>query len=192
MERYIRGFLALVIVLFFLAVFVMKPMLRLVYPIHYQEVIVSQATERELDPFLVAAMVQAESGFRPEAVSVKGAVGLMQLMPDTATWVAEQLRIPFQYEQLTDPEINIMLGTEYLRYLITQFNSLPPAVAAYNGGQGNVRQWLDNGRWDGSLGSVADIPFYETRNYVRKVFFHRDLFRLIHDDKRDVRGEFWQ
>ena len=115
-----------------------------------------------LDPYLVLAVAGAESGFDPQAVSSAGAVGLMQLMPDTARWICAREGWAYQPNRLTDPSYSIALGCYYLAYLSAKFDGTW-VLAAYNAGEGVVREWMRAGR------GVEDIPYAETRAYVAKV-----------------------
>ncbi|NLM26247.1 MAG: lytic transglycosylase domain-containing protein [Firmicutes bacterium] len=183
-----RLFRALVLIVIFLVVtkaIPFKPFLQYLYPIHHKEIIYENALEYDLDPFLIAAMIHVESSWRANAVSPKGATGLMQLMPETANWVAEQLGLTVTQESLTDPKINIKLGSWYLNYLNQQFPTATAALAAYNGGLGNVHQWLKEERWDGSLETASQIPFWETRAYVHKVIKTWNFYQEIYDYQWD-------
>lgn len=152
-----------------------------VYPLAYREIISRQAREHGLDPFLVAAVIRNESRFRHDVVSSQGARGLMQLMPETARWASEQLRIPYSLEMLNDPEFNIRLGCWYLASLHQEFGGdTVLALAAYNGGRSNVRRWLDRNQWTGEHTTLAQIPFPETRKYVGKVLRDHKLYRWIY------------
>jgi soluble lytic murein transglycosylase len=154
------------------------------YPIKYQAEINQAAEKNELDELLVAAVIRAESDFKPHLVSEKGAIGLMQIMPDTAEWAADQMRVELpSIAQLEEPQLNIEIGTWYLKSLHQQFeNNHIVAIAAYNAGPTNVRKWLQDGTWDGSLEQLLQIPFGETRHYVKRVdrFYEKyvELYRL--------------
>lgn len=141
------------------------------YPLHHREPLVRYATEYNLDPYFVAAVIKVESRWRPAVVSPKGAVGLMQIMPETGVWAAEQIGIPpVDAAALTHPETNIRIGTWYLRYLLDAFDgNRAMALAAYNGGDHNVRRWLGEKRWTGLELDLDQIPFPETRQFVAKV-----------------------
>lgn len=143
---------------------------RLFYPLPYKEQITACAAACGVDPLLVAAVIYTESGFNAEAVSPRGARGLMQVMPSTAEWAAEMLGYAaFTPDMLFDPQHNIEIGTWYLGDLLRQFQgSEVIALAAYNGGRNRVRQWLESGTWDGSGESLEQIPLSETRNFVRR------------------------
>lgn len=141
------------------------------YPFPYQSLVYYYAAQNNIDPFLVAAVIRTESKFVNQARSPKGAIGLMQMMPDTARWVAEQMNYPnFSTKDLESPEVNIRLGTWYLASLKKEFNNNEIlALAAYNGGRGNVKQWMRQYGWTMSFSDVSQIPFQETREYVVKV-----------------------
>jgi soluble lytic murein transglycosylase len=135
--------------------------LRARYPLEYEGIIRTHARNHDLDPALVAGMVYVESRFDPNAESAAGAVGLMQLLPDTAKGIA--LRTGgerFVVADLRDPEINVRYGTWYLDHLSERYGETRLALAAYHAGQGNVDHWREEG-----LG----IVFPETRAYVDEV-----------------------
>lgn len=140
---------------------------RVKYPVAYSDIIVKYAGENDLDPFLVMAVIKVESNFVPEAHS-GFAGGLMQLTEETAEWNAEELGITYAYDYM-DPDTNIMFGCHYLRHLIDVYGNIDTALAAYNGGMGNVNSWLKDSRYSDDGVSLKYIPFTETRNYVEKV-----------------------
>ena len=139
---------------------------QVVYPLAYEDYINKYSHEYHLDRFLVMGVIRTESDFVPEAHSGL-AGGLMQLTEETAQWNAEQMGIDV-YNYM-DPETNIMLGCHYLRYLIDHYGVIDTASAAYNGGMGNVSQWLDDSRYSNDGKTLKDIPFPETKNYVVRV-----------------------
>ncbi|MGE5654529.1 MAG: lytic transglycosylase domain-containing protein [Bacillota bacterium] len=154
---------------------------RVVYPWRFRNEIFDAAQKYGVDPYLVAAIAYTESKYDPRARSPKGAMGLMQLMPETAGWIAEQLKwTSFSTEQLYDPRVNIELGCWYLANLTVQFDDLAKVIAAYNAGRGNLQKWLDQGTWDGRFATVDSIPFGETRDYVRKVAKHHRYYRNLY------------
>jgi len=144
---------------------------RLYYPYHYRAIIESQAADNGLDPLLVAAIIHVESKFDPQAVSRKGALGLMQIMPSTAAWIAYQLHVTgFYTEMLFDPEVNIKFGTWYMANLGQEFGDrLEVVVVAYNAGRGNVKEWLTEGIWSGEFADRGSIPFPESRQFLLRV-----------------------
>jgi len=153
-----------------------------VYPFPYQEIIYNYALEKEIDPFLIAAVIRAESKFNAQAKSPKGARGLMQMMPETATWVAQQMdESDFEISQLENPEINIRMGTWYLKSLEKEFDGNEVLMlAAYNGGRGNVKQWMNKYDWTMSFAQIEKIPFLETRQYVDKVLYSRQRYQELY------------
>ena len=154
----------------------------LLYPLHFSSIIKSNASKNSIDPLLVQALTREESYFNPQAVSCSNAKGLMQLMPATASSVAKWEKLPsFSQLDLFKPEVNIRLGSRYLGYTHKSFNGDSMlAVAAYNGGPGNVNKWLKTISKDDLDQFVENIPLDETRNYVRKVFrsywAYRDIY----------------
>ena len=154
---------------------------RLAYPRAWEESVRKWAEAYGVDPLLVWAVMREESGFLPTAVSSANARGLMQLLPSTARWIAEEkLRIPYRVDLLFDPDYNIRLGTWYLRHLLDQFRgNVAWAVAAYNAGPGNVRRWTAQG-----VAQDADLPAHlravETREYLVKVLNSWLIYRELH------------
>jgi soluble lytic murein transglycosylase len=141
-----------------------------VLPLRHEDIIRQQAREKNLDPALVAGVIYTESRFRDQT-SNAGAKGLMQLTPATARFV-EHLSggSTFQISDLSTPQVNIAYGTYYLRYLLDRYGDNEAlALAAYNGGEGNVDRWVDAARQEGKALSIDAIPFGETRAYVRSV-----------------------
>jgi soluble lytic murein transglycosylase len=157
---------------------------RLLYPIYHQETIKQAAERYNLDPLLIAAIIRVESKFRAENVSKVGAVGLMQLMPETADWVARESDIPYSgVEDLADPKTNIYMGSWYLANLYKQFHgNQAVVVAAYNAGPGRVSRWISQGVWDGRLETSEKIPVGETRHYIQRVFFSYQKYKELYPD----------
>lgn len=153
---------------------------RSLYPLPYRDTIFHFAEENRLPPLLVAAVIRVESRFRPQATSPVGARGLMQVMPETGRWAAEQLGLPtFNPDMLYQPETNIRIGAWYLGQLRREFNQdLILALAAYNGGRGNVRDWLSQN--PAASYRPKDIPFPETRDYVQRVLQDYLRYRRIY------------
>jgi len=139
------------------------------YPSDYQELVLQNAAEFGLSPALVHAVMLAESHCRAGALSPRGAVGLMQLMPATAEEVARNLGDDFDIDALPQPEINIRLGCAYLAYLEGIFTDRRTVAAAYNAGLGRVRGWITEQGGQPGQDPVGEIPFPETRGYVKRV-----------------------
>jgi soluble lytic murein transglycosylase-like protein len=138
------------------------------YPFPYQELIINYAKKKQLNPLLVLALMRQESRFQSQVISPSGAIGLMQLMPKTADWIARKLNLN-NYD-LTNPEDNIRLGSWYLQENLDRHddNTLL-AVASYNAGVSNLYKWNPQG--DTDLDEfVENIPFEETKKYVKEVF----------------------
>lgn len=160
------------------------------YPYHYSELVDEWSHQHEIDPMLTLAVIRAESKFNKEARSPKGALGLMQIMPDTGNWIDEQLAVngvELKQSDLLDPELNIKLGTWYLARLKQQFgNNFNVTLAAYNAGPGNVTRWITEGIWDGTLTNLDDIPFGETRNYLIRVNRNFYVYENLYEE--DLKG----
>ncbi len=151
----------------------------LLYPFEYQDIIVKYAFENDLEESLVMAVIKTESNYIEDAHSGK-ASGLMQLTDETAEWVAEKMDINTENIDLMKPKDNIMLGCYYLRYLIDYYGgNLDVALAAYNGGMGNVNEWLKDERYSSDGENLTYIPFEETRNYVKKVNSEMKIYERI-------------
>jgi soluble lytic murein transglycosylase len=142
---------------------------RIRYPLKYESIVRGHARNYRLDPALLAAVIYQESKFRPAVKSKSGAIGLMQLLPDTAKGIAVHTGgSRFQVSDLYDPEINVRYGAWYLRHLLDKYGDEPTALAAYNAGQENVDSWRQEGR---------GIVFSETRHYVDRVEELKTLYR---------------
>ncbi|GAA4712306.1 lytic transglycosylase domain-containing protein [Brevibacillus fulvus] len=178
---------ASVLLIFLFAVFILinTPLVwKWMYPIKYEQEILTAAKQYQVSPYLILAIIRSESAFDYDRVSKKGAVGLMQVMPDTAQWVIEQANLA-KNEQvpLTEPGLNISIGTWYMAFLLERFDGdLVKAVAAYNAGPSNVNAWLEKSQWDGTIERVQDIPVGETRHYVQRVFYFQDRYQKIYSD----------
>lgn len=147
------------------------------YPLEHQESIKRYSDEYTLDPYLVSAVIFTESRFRSTAVSPKGAVGLMQIMPDTGEWIAGKIGIvDYAPQMLTDTDVNIHMGCWYLRYLYDRFSGdMDKVLAAYNAGPRNVSEWAGDGE-------LTHIPFAETQNYLEKVNRNHYIYMGLYND----------
>ncbi len=144
------------------------------YPLMYNDIIVKYAEENNLAPALVAAVIMNESSFRPDVKSGVGATGLMQLMPDTAEWIAHKLRMDdvYSFNLMEDPDTNVRFGCWYLSYLSSLFNSNPLCVVcAYHAGQGEIASWLSNPLYssDGTTLIYSNLPDGPTKTYAGRV-----------------------
>jgi soluble lytic murein transglycosylase len=147
-------------------------------PLTNADVIRQQAAEKHLDPALIAAVIYAETKFDPRS-SAAGAEGLMQIMPQTALYLAHRSgATTFTTTDLSTPAVNIAYGSYYLRYLLDEYHgNVTDALAAYNGGESNVDRWIAAARAQGHGLTVDAIPFPETRAYVAKVLSAEQKYR---------------
>jgi len=155
---------------------------RLLYPLDYREQIKKYAVRNRLDPYEVTAVISVESGFDPRSESRAGARGLMQLLPDTGRWIAENLGEEYDAERLYEPETNIRYGSWYLRKLTQRYESTVFALAAYNGGGTNMDKWLRGKEGSSEREVIARIPFKETREFVRRVENAETRYRRLYPD----------
>jgi soluble lytic murein transglycosylase len=146
--------------------------LRARYPLEYEHILRGHAANHDLDPALLAAVVYVESRYDPNAESTAGAIGLMQLLPETAEGIALRTGgTAFVVADLRDPEINVRYGSWYLDHLLERYGDARLALAAYHAGQGNVDEWRRTG---------AGIAFPETRDYVEHVLEVRDVYERVY------------
>jgi soluble lytic murein transglycosylase len=139
-------------------------------PLSNADIIREQAADKRIDPALVAGVIYAETKFDPRP-SAAGAQGLMQILPQTAEFLARRSgATTFRLADLGTPDVNIAYGTYYLRYLLDHYRgNTMLALAAYNGGETNVDRWVVDARDQGHSLTVQDIPFSETRDYIQRV-----------------------
>jgi soluble lytic murein transglycosylase len=140
-------------------------------PLRHEDIIRQQSREKGLDPALVAAVIYAESHFRDGQTSRAGALGLMQITPATARYIARKSGgTAFVVGDLATPQVNIAYGAYYLRYLLSRYDGNEAfALAAYNAGEGNVDRWIASARAHDRALTVDAIPYSETRAYVTRV-----------------------
>jgi peptidoglycan lytic transglycosylase len=149
---------------------------RLWHPFRYQEIVLGHARNYDLDPALLAAVIYQESKFDADARSDRGAIGLMQLLPETAKGIAVRTGgSRFQVSDLYNPEINVRYGAWYLRHLLDKYGSERVALAAYNAGQANVDRWRAQG---------LPIQFSETRDFVDRVEKLKSTYRSAYASLR--------
>lgn len=159
--------LSIVVILFSSILIEKKTIHKLIYTKKYSEYVIKYSKEFDLDENLVHSVIKAESKFNPDAVSHKGAKGLMQISDITRDWAKEELAL--DDVDVFNPEINIRIGCWYLNKLYKEFGKLDLVIAAYNGGSGNVKKWLNNNDYSKDGEKLHNIPFAETSNYVEKV-----------------------
>jgi soluble lytic murein transglycosylase len=176
--------LIILILIVFLMVFKNK-IQRIFYPKSYEEFVSMYSDEYGVDENLVFAVIKAESNFQEDAVSHKDALGLMQIMKETAEDVARKYNIEIDFNnserEILNVQNNIKIGTKYLAVLLEKYKNIEVAVAAYNAGIGTVDNWIEKEiiKSDGS--DIENIPYKETNNYVRKILrnykIYQDLYK---------------
>lgn len=161
------------------------------YPVKYEYYVEAASKEFDVDVCLIYGVIRTESGFDPNAVSQAGAIGLMQIMPETFTWL-QNYRTDFMPDKLLDseelykPNVNIEYGTYMLRYLLDHYNGETALViCAYNAGYGNVDSWLEDGTIPKTGVTSEDIPFTETANYLDRVTEAMNMYRTLYYDEID-------
>lgn len=140
-----------------------------IYPNKYEGYVESYSQKYNVEKNLVFAIIKAESNFDENAISNKGATGLMQIMPSTANEIAKNIKIDYNEIDLKKADTNINIGVKYISILIEKYGNKEVALAAYNAGTGNIDNWIEKGiiKKDGT--DIENIPYKETNNYVRKI-----------------------
>lgn len=161
---------------------------RAAHPQDFRDLTGKYAEQYDVPEDLILAVIKVESEFDPNAESSVGARGLMQMMPSTFEWLTgkEHLCENLSAQKLYDPEVSIRYGTYYLRYLYQKFDcNWETALAAYNGGEGNVAKWLNDPQYSDADGNLTYIPFKETRNYVQKVSDAREMYQNLYFEEKE-------
>jgi len=151
---------------------------QIIYPKKYEQYVSKYAELYNVDELLIYSIIKAESNFDEKANSKAKAIGLMQLMENTATEISNEIdNIEIPQEQIYEPETNIKLGTYYFSVLMNKYNNIGLALAAYNAGMGRVDGWIKDGilKKDGS--DLENIPFKETNLYVRKILYNYEKYK---------------
>ena len=184
----------LLIVLIVIVFLVKDNLLNLLYPKTYQEVVSTYAEKYNVEENLIFALIKAESNFDKDAISNRKAIGLMQLMEDTAREVANKNDIDMKFdkpiEELRQVDKNIEIGTCYLSTLMEKYQNKEVALAAYNAGIGTVNGWIEKEiiKEDGS--DIENIPYKETNNYVRKILRDYKIYEYLYDNKSNLTKVF--
>lgn len=152
------------------------------YPYPHRDLINENCHTYGVDPYLVLAIMKTESRFHSRACSRVGALGLMQIMPKTGEWIAQQMSLEeFKEVKLYEPRYNIPMGVWYIAYLYKNFDqNTVKVLAAYNAGATKVKIWLEEGIWTGELQDLKQIPYPETRKYVDRVLFNYQVYKYIY------------
>jgi soluble lytic murein transglycosylase len=161
--------------------------LRILYPVDYFPLLKGNAQARGLDPYLVAALVLQESNFDAGIRSSAKAVGLMQVLPSTGRRYAKKMNIrTFSERSLTNPEINVTIGTQYFNDLVGRFGAPYFALASYNAGESRVQRWLNETPGLPEDEFIDNIPFPETQNYVKRILGTAEDFRRLYGEQATV------
>ena len=175
---------AVAIGLGFLADFAITHFEKKAYPREYTEYVERYAEAYGVPEPLVYAVIRTESSFDSGAVSGAGAVGLMQMMPDTFAWLTDEILFEhLESGMLYDPETNIKYGTYLLSRFYDRYGDWELALTAYNGGVGNLDKWLEDPEYADGEGGLKKIPFRETRQYVKKVADARDMYERLYGEE---------
>lgn len=148
------------------------------HPLYYQDIIEAAASENNLNPALLCAVILCESSYDPQAESRLGARGLMQLMEPTAEWIAEKLNVEnYSFDMMYDAETNVRFGAWYLGYLARRFDGdALKVVCAYHAGQGNVDSWLSNPLYSSDGVTLTTIPTEDTAKYAKRVLSAYEVY----------------
>jgi soluble lytic murein transglycosylase len=158
-----------------------RRILGVIFPVAHWDLLKRYASDRQIDPFLLTALVAQESTFQADVRSSADAWGLMQLLPSTGRRYAVKAGVRgFTTARLTDPDTNVRLGTAYLSDLLKQFGDPAPALAAYNAGEGRVVRWQAERPGAPRDEFVDDIPFPETQNYVKRIVGTTEDYRILY------------
>ncbi len=154
-----------------------------IYPLKYSEYIEKYSDEYNIDSYMVYAIIKAESNFNERAKSASDAVGLMQVMENTAIETANKMGLNITEEDLFNPELNIKVGLKYFCSLLEKYNNnYYIAIIAYNAGIGNVDKWLREGVIKKDASDIENVPFRETNNYVRKILRDYDIYTKLYKE----------
>lgn len=151
------------------------------YPVEYEAYIRTYASENGIPPAYAAAVILAESSYRPEVVSEADARGLMQILPSTGEWIAGKYDEAFTEEDLFDPETNIKYGCWYLGFLMNRYDGdIRCSSSAYHAGQGNVDKWLKNPAYSTDGEHLDVIPYESTETYVNRILKYYEKYEEIY------------
>ncbi len=152
------------------------------YPLKYEKEISAASEKYGVDIALIYGVIKTESDFDPEAKSGAGAIGLMQLMPETFEWMQAYYKEEndYTFEDLYDPELNIDYGVETLSILLDKYESEETAICAYNGGLGNVDKWLEDEKYSDDGINLKVVPFPETDNYRKLVEQNKSIYKRLY------------
>jgi len=183
-----RSHLKMVLIYMFSLIFILATVLcgyiffiHKVYPTKYKELVLTYSAEYDVPPELVFAVIKEESKFKKNALSNSGAIGLMQIMPETFSWLQTHIaNETLDEDKLKDPKVNIEYGTYFLSYLRKKYSDEKVQLSAYNAGIGTVEKWLKNKEYSSDGKTLKKIPYKETENYVFEVLKSREKYRKLY------------
>lgn len=155
-------------------------LLKTLYPQGYEDYVEVYSKENNLSPAFVYAVIKCESNFDNEAVSNVGATGLMQIMPDTFSWIKTKTGYTEDYSQATDPAVSIKFGCFLYGYLLSKYSRAEEALTAYHAGVGNVDKWLKDSRYSSDGETLHTIPYPTTSKYVKKVLLTENIYEKLY------------
>lgn len=174
--------IVIILILLFSIVRIQDIIIKAIYPQKYSEYVEKYALEYGVDSMLVYAIIKAESNFKPNIKSSSNAMGLMQLLDETAKETAKKIGIDYTEGCLYDPETNIRLGIKYYSELLEEYdNNYMLALTAYNAGTGNLKKWIEQGIINPDGSNIEDIPYKETNNYVRKIVRDYNIYKDLYN-----------
>ena len=177
-------FIILIIIVLLFAIYRLQDIvLRKLFPKEYSDVVYKYSEEYDVDPLLVFSIIKAESNFKRSVSSTSGAIGLMQLMPETAKEMINEIGDDYIVdEQLYNPEQNIKIGIRYYKFLYKKYENMELALTAYNAGIGNVDKWIKDGIINKDGSNIENIPYKETNNYVRKILRNYRIYKHLYKE----------
>ena len=173
--------MAIILIILFNVIRVQDIVIKKIYPQKYNEYVEKYANEYGIDSMLIYAIIKAESNFNSNIKSSSNAIGLMQLLENTAKETATKIGVEYTENCLYNPEINIQLGIKYYSELLKEYsNNYMLALTAYNAGTGNLKKWIEQGIINEDGSNIEDIPYKETNNYVRKIVRDYNIYKDLY------------
>lgn len=176
------GYLIIFSFLFTLLFAGYKTFLSLTHPIKYQSEIVNISSKYDLNPSIIASLINVESSYKADAISNKKAIGLMQIKLSTAQYMNDyyEIDLVLSEEDLLNPITNIEYGCMYINYLLKKFDNIDTALCAYNAGETRVRVWLRDNQYSSNGKTLNNIPYQETKHYIKKIKNNIKFYQKIY------------
>ena len=175
-HRLILAVLIFAAFIFLVCLFAVRTGIKLIYPVKYEDAVEKYSSEYGVDKTLVLAVIKTESSFDPNAESEAGALGLMQLLPDTFDWLQTKTGEKLETNELLKPEVSIKYGTYFLGILKEKFGEDETVIAAYHAGINRVAGWLTDSKYSSDGKTLDNIPYNDTRHYVSKVMNAKNIY----------------